>query len=150
MASYTYWRTDEGLAIIGGFARKGLTIAEIAHNIGVARSTLNKWIKNFSDISDAIKKNKEVADIIVENALFKRATGYEIVEQKEELVDNPNTGKKELMVTRRTTKSVPPDTLAQIYWLNNRVKERWSNKPQGDIDTTITVKFDGEAEEYAK
>lgn len=40
---YEYWLTPEGLLKLEGWARDGLTDEQIAHNMGISRSTLNKW-----------------------------------------------------------------------------------------------------------
>lgn len=70
---YQEWLEPEGLLKIEGWARDGLTEEQIAHNMGISRETLNQWKKQFSDISDTLKKGKEVVDYMVENALFKNA-----------------------------------------------------------------------------
>ncbi|MCG4280900.1 transposase, partial [Lacticaseibacillus saniviri] len=75
MAKYDQWQTPEGLAQLEGWARDGLTDEQIAKNIGIRRTTLYDWKKKYSDISDALKKGKEVVDRQVENALLKRALG---------------------------------------------------------------------------
>lgn len=83
------WLTPEGLMKIEGWARDGLTEEQIAHNMGIARSTLSEWKNKFKDISDTLKKGKEVIDLQVENALLKRALGYSYTEiTKERIVDN--------------------------------------------------------------
>ena len=79
---YVEWLTKEGLLKIEGWARDGLTDEQIAHNMGISRSTLNEWKKKYPDISDTLKRGKEVTDIMVENSLLKRALGYEYKEQK--------------------------------------------------------------------
>lgn len=79
---YAEWLTKEGLLKIEGWARDGLTDEQIAHNMGISRSTLNEWKKKYSDISDTLKRGKEVTDIMVENSLLKRALGYEYKERK--------------------------------------------------------------------
>lgn len=70
---YEYWISEDGLILIEGWVRDGLTDEQIAHNIGIRRSTLSEWKKTFPDIADALKKTKEVVDRQVENALFKKA-----------------------------------------------------------------------------
>ena len=76
-AKYEEWEKDPDKRILMiGWARAGLSDQQIAKNMGISRSTLNEWKKKYSDIADALKKGKEVSDYEVENALYKRATGY--------------------------------------------------------------------------
>lgn len=88
------WATPERLIQLEGWARDGLTDEQIAKNIGISRSTLSLWKKKNSDISDTLKKGKEVVDCEIENALFKRAKGftatetqYKVVPLEDELID---------------------------------------------------------------
>ena len=118
------WRTKEGLTLIGGWTRDGLTDEQIAHNMGISRSTLNEWKKKYPDISDTLKKGKDVVDIQVENALLKRALGYKYKETTKEL-----TKSGFMMVTKEVIKEVVPDTTAQIFWLKNRRPDKWRDKP---------------------
>ncbi len=70
---YEKWLEPENLLRVEGWARDGLTDEDIAANMGISRSTLNDWKNKHSDISDALKKGKEVVDRQVENALLKEA-----------------------------------------------------------------------------
>ena len=70
---YEYWLTKEGLLLLEGWARDGLTDEQIAHNIGIHLATLYDWKKKYHDISESLKKGKEVVDYAVENALLKNA-----------------------------------------------------------------------------
>lgn len=70
---YEKWLEPENLLRIEGWARDGLTDEDIAANMGISRSTLNNWKNKYSDISDTLKKGKEVVDRQVENALLKEA-----------------------------------------------------------------------------
>jgi transcriptional regulator with XRE-family HTH domain len=126
MAKYQQWLEPEGLLLIEGWARDGLTDEQIAHNMGISRSTLNEWKDKFSDISDTIKKGKEVVDLQVENALLKRALGYSYSETTRER--NKDTG--EMVTTKIITKEVVPDVTAQIFWLKNRKPDQWRDKPE--------------------
>ena len=82
MAKYEEWLTAEGLLKLEAYARDGLTDEDIAEKIGINRTTLYDWKKKYSDISDALKRGKEVVDVQVENALLKRALGYSYNEDK--------------------------------------------------------------------
>lgn len=125
---YDRWLTPEGLLQIEGWARDGLTDEQIAHNMGCSRSTLTVWRSSYPAISDALKKGKEVVDREVENALLKRAIGYEYTE--EQVTISKKDGRK----ITQTVKQVVPDTTAQIFWLKNRCPEKWRDK----IDHTPT------------
>ena len=133
MAKYTEWITEEGLLKIEGWARDGLTDKQIAENIGVAYSTFRDWIKRFPALSAPLKRGKEVIDRQVENALLKRALGYEYVETTKELTDLG------LTVTKQVTKQVAPDTTAQIFWLKNRKPHEWRDKKETEVTGNLNV-----------
>ena len=75
MAKYLKWREREGLTLLEGWARDGLTDEQIAGKIGISRSTLAEWKSRYPDISDAMRCGKEVTDYQVEQALLKAAYG---------------------------------------------------------------------------
>lgn len=116
---FEYWLTDDGLILLEGWARDGLTDEQISHNIGINPVTLYDWKKRFPQISNALKKGKEVVDFEVENALLKRALGYKETEKK--LDKNGELVEVE--------KEIPPDVTAQIFWLKNRRPDKWRDKP---------------------
>lgn len=120
---FEYWLTDDGLTLIAGWTRQGLTDEQIAHNMDIAYSTFRVWKEKFPAISAAQKKNKEIVDFEVENALLKRALGYEYDEQRIEKSDKDGTK------IIQTVKHVPGDVTAQIFWLKNRRPDKWRDKP---------------------
>lgn len=75
------WLTPESLTLLGGWARNGLIDEQIAKNMGISRSTLDVWKNKYSDISDALKKGKEIVDYEVENALYQNAIGGNVTAQ---------------------------------------------------------------------
>lgn len=140
MAKYEEWLTEEGLLLIGGWARDGLTEEQIAHNMGIAYSTFREWKKTYPALSAALKKNKEVVDRHVENALYNKATGFTATDRvvsTKKVVEYAN-GKK----VRETTEPVvveveryyPPDTTAEIFWLKNRKPEQWRDKQNVEVN----------------
>lgn len=141
---YEQWLTEEGLLQLEAWARNGLTDEQIAANMGITRSTLNEWKKKYSDISDTLKRGKDIVDIQVENALLKRALGYTYIETTQEQVDDydPHTGLKtgsHMEVTKTVTKEVQPDTTAQIFWLKNRKPDTWRDKRDVGIEGTLNT-----------
>ena len=121
MAKYEEWLTEDGLLLIAAWARNGLTLEQIAGNMGITRETLRQWRKDHAAISAALKITKELADIEVENALYKRAVGYDY---EEETVED---GPKGVKVTH-TKKRMAPDVTAQIFWLKNRKPFEWRDR----------------------
>lgn len=138
---YEQWLTEEGLLQLEAWARNGLTDEQIAANIGISRSTLNEWKNRFSDISDTLKRGKEIVDIQVENALLKRALGYTYKETTREAQFNPQTAQYEMVVTKEVTKEVVPDTTAQIFWLKNRKPEEWRDKKDVEHSGSVNNPF---------
>lgn len=72
---YEKWLKEENLLLLEGWARDGLTDEQIAKNIGITVSTFYEWKKKYSEISESLKKGKEVVDYEVENALLSSALG---------------------------------------------------------------------------
>lgn len=136
---YEDWLTEDGLIKVQGWARDGLSNEQIAHNMGINKDTLYTWQRRFPDFSDALKKSKEVVDREVENALLKRAMGYETVEEIEEPVEDKETGETQMRVTKRVKKQVAPDVTAQIFWLKNRKPDEFRDKR--DVELSGSVDF---------
>ena len=124
MAKINEWLENDKLILLEGWARSGLTDEQIAKNMGIAPSTLYEWKKKSKEFSESLKKGKEVIDFEVENALLKRALGYEY---EEETYENG-------ILTKKVKKQVPPDTTAQIFWLKNRKPNTWKDKVETDED----------------
>lgn len=117
------WRTPEGLTLLRGWAREGLTDEQIAKRCGVRRQTIYEWSAKYPDISDALKKGREVIDLEVEDTLLKRVFGYDCEETRTEFGAD---GKVEKTVSVR--RHVPPDTGAIAFWLKNRRKDRYRDR----------------------
>ena len=108
--------------------------------MGIAAGTLYAWQKDHGEISDAIKKGKAPVDIEVENALFKRATGYIVKVSKPIKVKIRRPIKGNGFVEEEHIEFVDeevyiaPDTTAQIYWLNNRRPDKWKTRKAADVE----------------
>lgn len=143
---YHRWLTAEGLLMLEAWARDGLTDEQIAKNVGIACSTLYAWKGSYPEITEALKKGKEVVDIQVENALLKRALGYACTEvTKERVIErDPETGEilgSSMIVIKEVIKEVTPDVTAQIFWLKNRKPEAWRDVK--NIDANVQTATSG-------
>ena len=133
---YQEWLTPDGLTLLEGYARDGLTDEQICQKIGIGARTLYDWMARFPQILQSIKKGKAPVDIQVENALLKRALGYEYEEVTTETEEIPigkpdENGERAILMktkTKRVVKQVLPDVTAQIFWLKNRKPEKWRDK----------------------
>lgn len=119
---YKKWIEEDGLALLNGWARDGLTDEQIANNCGINVATLYRWKNEHQEISEALKKGKEVVDYEVENALLKRAKGYDYEEVQTVIKDTPSGIVKKVV---KIKKHMPPDVMAAVIWLNNRKPEKW-------------------------
>ena len=77
-SKYEKWLEPDGLILLQGWARDGLTEEQIAHNMGISVRTLSAYKKQHSPILQALKKGKEVVDFAVENALLKKALAGDV------------------------------------------------------------------------
>ncbi len=129
------WLTEERLVILEGWARDGLTDEQIAKNIGISVRTLYRWKIQYCQICHALKKGKDIADREIENALFKRAKGYNFTETR--------IKKKGGVVVEETviTKHIPGDTTAQIFWLKNRKPGYWDGGDRFTVGNETEVQF---------
>lgn len=119
---YQEWLEQDNLLMIEGWARQGLTDEQIAKNMGIKKSTFYDWLKKYPDISDSLKRGKAPVDFEVENALLKRAIGFEY-EETETIIEEID-GKQKKRV-KRIKKVALPETSAIIFWLKNRKPEQW-------------------------
>lgn len=153
---YQKWLEPENLILLEGWARDGLTDEQIAKNMGISRKTLAEWKCKYSYIGDTLKRGKEVVDREVENALLKKALGFKetlikpIKVKEVKYKDGKRISEIEHIEQVEEEVYIPPDTTAQIFWLKNRLPDKWRDKPKEETDRTITVHFAQEIEEYSE
>lgn len=117
------WLTEDGLKKIQSWFRDGLSDVQVAKNMGISKTTFYDWMNKYPAMSDSVKKGKQPVDFEVENALLKRALGYEIEETNTFITIN-SKGEKVQKVTK-TKKHISPDATAAIFWLKNRRPDKW-------------------------
>ena len=129
-----YWLTDDGLTLISGWARDGLIDKDIASKMDIAYSTFRVWRDKYPTISSALKKQKQIVDFEVENALLKKCFGYNAPVKKNlklkrvEYKEGFKIKEYEEIVEVTDEVHIPADTTAQIFWLKNRQPDKWREK----------------------
>ena len=131
MAKSKYFtHVEPKLKLVECWARDGLTDEQISKNLDINIATFYRYKKDYCEFCEALKKGKEIVDYEVENALLKRALGYEYDEITYECGEE----------VKRVRKQVAPDTTAQIFWLKNRKPAQWREKQVVETNSTVEVK----------
>lgn len=123
----------DNLDNIEKWTSEGLTLAQIAKNLGVSESTLYKYKSGSEEINETIKKGRQVSVTELENTMLTSALGYTRKVKRYQKVKRTlyENGKKseewEEMVEYEEEVFYPPDNTAGIFLLKNW--GRYSNEP---------------------
>lgn len=132
MGRRTLYNPDIFPLLAEKYARRGLNDKEIAKSLGIAKTAYYEYQIKYSEFAEAIKRGKVPVDVVAENSLYKRVTGYTYEERTTEVkVDDKGVTKPSTI--RTVTKHVPPDVGAIAFWLKNRNPEEWSDKQKVDL-----------------
>lgn len=109
---------------IRAWARDGVTERSMAQALGISYSTFNKYKAEKTELSQLLKKEREVCVDAIENAVYKRAMGFQYTEEK--VTESEKDGVK----TELFTKTALPDVTAAIYLLKHWGRNRgYTNDP---------------------
>lgn len=106
-------------------AKLGLTTEQIAFVFDITTPTLYRWMKENPDFRSMYDQGKWIHDHSVQTSLLKRATGYSYDEVK--VVEGKDAFGRKYNYTHTTTRHVPADTTAMIFWLKNRHRNEWAD-----------------------
>lgn len=134
-ASKSAWVKKEKLEQLTEWAADGLSMRDIATNMGIGRSTLYKWASDDDRIMDALMCGRARACEIVENALFKKCVGYTVIVKKAFKIrkkyydENGKQCEKDEIELHDEEVYIQPDTAAQKFFLVNNMPEKYKNSP---------------------
>lgn len=111
-------------------AIKGATNEEIAQAFGISTRTFIRWKQEHESLDKAVTEGKDIADAKVEKSLYQRAIGYKVTDEDVTVETDHRTGERRPARVKKTTKNIPPDTMAIMYWLNNRRRTQWSQRQE--------------------
>lgn len=146
----------------------GALVKDFCKAMGISERTYTNWLK-VSEFSEAITRAREVfrqnTVRTVENALVKRASGYEFTKERAEKASrktvefDPKTGKKvreyygepQLVAMSKETIQVAPDVDAAKFVLTNMEPERWRQKQEiaAEVDIIRPIVVRSEEERQA-
>ncbi len=96
------------------------------------------WINKYPEFQDAVQVGVDAFNARVECALAERAIGFWVT-TKEEMRDE-KTGK---IIQPEVRKYFPPDVTAAIFFLKNRMKDKWGDVHRVDVNQRVP-KFSAE------
>ena len=130
MANVAKYNSDYHDDWAWSLALQGATDEDIANAFGITRRTVLRWRENYPSFDESLKRGKEIADSKVERSLYKKAIGYDYTESENIVEIDPKTGGSKPVRIKKTNKHVAPDTMAIMYWLNNRKRAQWCQKQE--------------------
>ncbi len=97
----------------------GISCAALARELGISLSTLNRCRKQHPEFGELFADAESARDDLVEEALLRRATGYENSDGKE----------------------IPPDVRAAVFWLKNRRPEDWQDRREIALSEPVKIEL---------
>ena len=97
----------------------GISCAALARELGISLSTLNRCRKQHPEFGELFSDAESARDDLVEEALLRRATGYESSDGKE----------------------IPPDVRAAVFWLKNRRPENWQDRREIALSEPVKIEL---------
>lgn len=119
-------------------ARNGLTNKGIADELCVEERTIDNWKSKYPEFAEAIKRGGEDIDRQVENAMLRRALGYEYEEITEE---TGHIGGKDIDKIKKKNVHIPADAGTGLKWLQIRQPEKWRYVQEVNVNLPDAIKI---------
>lgn len=123
----SYLLTEDGLKLIENMARANYSNVQMAMELKFTQV----WLKNFSDehaeFYDRIDYGRDQIAKDIENALIQRAKGYVTIETHRSV---RTMGGRDIENVDTTEKTIPPDTMAIQYFMNNKKRYEYKKDQQ--------------------
>lgn len=123
------WLTEDGLLVLEGWARDGITDKDIAEKqIGISERAFCMWKNKYPSIVSALKKGRAPVMEKVEKSLYDLCQVQKYTETVEEITED-EFGKKRKHI-RKITRETPPNPTAIIFALKNLKPHKWRDKQE--------------------
>ncbi|MDD5728381.1 MAG: hypothetical protein PHV59_07460 [Victivallales bacterium] len=115
-------------------AKSGLDIKATAAKLNIQENELTELMRELPQLKAAFASGRQSSPAqLVEDALLKRALGFQQQEiYSEDMVDRKTGEQLEILKRRVVSKEIAPDVRALLFWLKNRCPQRWSEKQEPD------------------
>lgn len=118
----TEWLDPDHLILLKGWAREGLTDAQIMNNMGISNWTFYEWKKKSPEFTEALKPMKDIVDYEVECALLKNALNGNVTAQIFWLKN-----RKKEQWREKIELPTNPEQLNKVQTLLDKLKEEANN-----------------------
>lgn len=110
-------------------AQRGAIQSDLAEFFQVSTRTIQNWMVNHSDFADAVSVGNDVFNTRVERSLAECALGFHatVQEWKKNEVGQ--------LVLKEYQRYFPPNVTAQIFFLKNRIPEKWRDVTEHRVTT---------------
>jgi hypothetical protein len=116
--------------------RLGATDSQVADFFEIGTTTFYRWRQDHPDFADAVTEGKEICDNQVEQALHRRAVGFQYEAVR---VFMPAGAKAPLPVPYPV--QVIPDVRAAQHWLRFRRPQEWSDRREEAEDSGLAERI---------
>jgi transcriptional regulator with XRE-family HTH domain len=108
---------------------KTMSVRQIAAKLGVSKTTLYKYAKDYPELAAALEGSKAELVDDLKNSIKKRALGYTWTEVTQEKALSEETGELVVIKEKRVTKHVPAD-LGSAHLLLKNLDPTWHDADQ--------------------
>ncbi|WP_165798996.1 bacteriophage terminase small subunit [Sphingobacterium corticibacter] len=126
---------------IEGWARDGYDDRQIAELLDLSAEHFSRLKSANPQLYQALKKGRQPLEVLVENSLFKRATGLKVKTTVRKWVVMPNEDGEyqNVEVVQETETELPPDTGAAMAWLKHKKPEMWNIATKMQMEQDINM-----------
>jgi hypothetical protein len=114
------------------------TITQIAEGLDIPRTTFYELLKTEPEFKEAYEKGVSNRKYMLEQALFKRAEGFQAEETQTVVTDDPEKGR--IVKNTVTRKNYVPDAVSLIFALKNMYPEKYKDKIETTTNINVNIK----------
>jgi len=126
------------LDAIAGWCIMGATDEEIYTNLGVGKTTFNRWKTKHPELMELLKRKKPIANAAVIGSIYRAARGFEYEEVRTEYEVDKDGKQDKILKVIKTKKYFPPNPTLAIYYTKNRDALNWSDRQHLDIQEQVS------------
>ncbi len=126
---------------VEGWARDGYDDKQIAEMLDLDPTYFCKLKIQYPQLPQALKKGRQPLEVLVENSLFKRATGMKVktTVRKWDIYEDDEGKLRNVQIVQETETELPPDTGAAMAWLKHKKPEIWNIATKMQMEQDINV-----------